>query len=247
MRGWRYPRDVPVDHFPSTHATWIDAQLTIAERSRAAGDPAGETNAVAALRRHLMERYHGALRAYVRGSSMRAVGDADELVAGFFAERVGDPDFLRGWRASGKPLRRWMMNGISFWARGVARDRGRELGRSGGAAGPEPIDERDAVRAFDAEWALSMVNTAHARVHADLDAEGRLDEHAIFRRHVVHGERYESIAAELGVSRQDCANAVRRVGARVRDALREALVDDGVPPADVEEAVLEVMRIVRSD
>ena len=225
MRGWRYPRDVPVDHFPSTHATWIDAQLTIAERSRAAGDPAGETNAVAALRRHLMERYHGALRAYVRGSSMRAIGDADELVAGFFAERVGEPEFLRGWRASGKPLRRWMMNGISFWARGVARDRGRELGRSGGAAGPEPIDERDAVRAFDAEWALSMVNTAHARVHAD----------------------YESIAAELGVSRQDCANAVRRVGARVRDALREALVDDGVPPADVEEAVLEVMRIVRSD
>ena len=45
----------------------------------------------------------------------------------------------------------------------------------------------------------------------------------------------------------DCANAVRRVAARVRDALREALVDDGVPPADVEEAVLEVMRIVRSD
>ena len=63
MRGRRYPRDVPVDHFPSTHATWIDAQLTIAERSRATGDAAGETNAVAALRRHLMERYHGALRA----------------------------------------------------------------------------------------------------------------------------------------------------------------------------------------
>jgi hypothetical protein len=24
---------MPVDHFPSTHATWIDAQLTIAERA----------------------------------------------------------------------------------------------------------------------------------------------------------------------------------------------------------------------
>ena len=52
---------MPVDHFPSTHATWIDAQLTIAERSRAAGDAVGEINAIDALRRHLMERYHAAL------------------------------------------------------------------------------------------------------------------------------------------------------------------------------------------
>ena len=32
---------MPVDHFPSTHATWIDAQLTIAEdgdRAARAGD-----------------------------------------------------------------------------------------------------------------------------------------------------------------------------------------------------------------
>ena len=41
----RYPRGVPVDHFPSTHATWIDAQLTIAEegdRAAATGDAAAE-------------------------------------------------------------------------------------------------------------------------------------------------------------------------------------------------------------
>jgi hypothetical protein len=35
---------MPIDHFPSTHATWIEAQLTIAEdgeRAAAAGDGAG--------------------------------------------------------------------------------------------------------------------------------------------------------------------------------------------------------------
>jgi hypothetical protein len=35
---------MPVDHFPSTHATWIDAQLTIAEdgdRAAGAGDGVG--------------------------------------------------------------------------------------------------------------------------------------------------------------------------------------------------------------
>ena len=94
---------------------------------------------------------------------------------------------------------------------------------------------------------MSMVNAAHARVHAELDAEGKLEDHAIFRRHVIGGERYESIAAELGMSRQGCANAVRRVGARVRDALRDVLVEDGVKPEELEDAVREVMRIVRSD
>jgi hypothetical protein len=100
---------------------------------------------------------------------------------------------------------------------------------------------------FDSEWAVSMINAAHARVHAELDAEGKLDEHAIFRRHVIGGERYETIAAELGMSRQGCANAVRRVGARVRDALRDVLVEDGVRPEELEDAVREVTRIVRSD
>jgi hypothetical protein len=33
----------------------------------------------------------------------------------------------------------------------------------------------------------------------------------------------------------------------VRDALRDVLVEDGVKPEDVEDAVREVMRIVRSD
>ena len=72
---------MPVDHFPSTHATWIDAQLTIAERSRAAGDAVGEINAIDALRRHLMERYHAALRAYVCGGSLRRLGEPDEHLA----------------------------------------------------------------------------------------------------------------------------------------------------------------------
>jgi len=36
---------VATDHFPSTHGTWIDAQLTIAERGRTAGDAALESNA----------------------------------------------------------------------------------------------------------------------------------------------------------------------------------------------------------
>jgi len=108
---------MPVDHFPSTHATWIDAQLTIAERAGAHTEDG--QSARRALQQHLMQRYHEPLRAYVRGSSMRQLGDADELVGGFFADRVGAHGFLADWRESRMPLRRWLMNGISFYGRGV--------------------------------------------------------------------------------------------------------------------------------
>ena len=44
----------PVDHFPSTHATWIDAQLTLAE----GGDARVAAGAAQSLQTHVMERYH---------------------------------------------------------------------------------------------------------------------------------------------------------------------------------------------
>ena len=48
-------------------------------------------------------------------------------VYGFARHALGAfPGFLAGWRGSGMPLRRWLMNGISFYGRGVARDRMRD-------------------------------------------------------------------------------------------------------------------------
>ena len=122
---------MPVDHFPSTHATWIEAQLTIAE-----GTGADARTALDALRLHLMDRYRQALVAYVRGSSLRRLGDAEELVNGFFADRACERRFLLEWRASGMPLRRWMMNGVGFYGKGIVRDRARAKAREGARGGP---------------------------------------------------------------------------------------------------------------
>jgi len=251
---------MPVDHFPSTHATWIDAQLTIAER---AGDHTHEgRSARRALQQHLMQRYHEPLRAYVRGSSMRQLGDADDLVAGFFADRIGAPGFLADWRGSKMPLRRWLMNGISFYGRGVMRDRARDrmrqfedggAGFPGGAgdssthAGGEDrfVDERDAVRAFEEAWALEVLNAAHELVHANLAERGKLEEYGVFRRHVIDGVEYAVIGTDLGLTRQQCANMVRRVSDRIREALREVLRSEGVPPEEVERTVREVEELLR--
>jgi hypothetical protein len=235
---------VPTDRFPSTHATWIDAQLTIAERSRAAGDAAREGNAIDALRQHLMERYHGALRAYVCGGSLRRLGEPDELVGGFFAERACRPGFLVQWRESGLPLRRWMMTGINLYGKSVIRERSRDREAPVGQVDEESlVEDSDAVRAFERAWALAVLNHALALVHADLAAQGRLEEFGIFRRRVVQGEAYETIAPTVGRSAQQCAGATRLVTDRLREALRNSLRDEGVPHADIDAALAEVYEV----
>ena len=246
---------MPTDHFPSTHATWIDAQLTLSEDG--GGDSPLAQDARRALRRHVMERYHQPLRAYVKGSSLREIGEADDLVAGFFADRVGSPSFMAEWRASGMPLRRWLMNGIGYYCRGVLRDRMRDRMRQPDAATRDPsattidaspldsiADNRRAEHDFDEAWALELLNAAHERVHADLDAAGRLDEYEVFRRHVLDGLEYSVIGADMGLTRQQCANCVRRVSDRVREALRDVLRAEGVPGSELEAELARIRRLL---
>jgi DNA-directed RNA polymerase specialized sigma24 family protein len=245
---------VPVDHFPSTHATWLDAQLTIAEdgdRAVADGDAAGAERAAAArdaIRRHAMERYAVPLGAYVSATGLRASGERDELVSGFFAGPMADDAFFRRWRASGMPLRRWLMNAMSFHCRSVRRDAARERGReAGGGAADHAMQsavESDAAMAFDRAWALSIVNEAYARVQDELASSGRGGEDEVLRMHVIDGVPYEDVARALGMSRAECFNAVRRTAARIREAVRDLLREEGVSNSDLDAALAEVMRLV---
>ena len=244
-----------VDHFPSTHATWIDAQLTIIGEAGGASVGARE-----ALRRHLWDRYHAPLRAYVHGGSLRRAGEPDDLVAGYFADRVTADDFLPAWRRSGMPLRRWMMNGMGFYARGVVRDRLRGRVRpftdvatpaaTGDATAPSaedtllPVDERTAEDAFERAWAIAVLDAAHAQAHAQLSDEGRLDDYEVFRRRVIEGEGYDTIGRSVGKSAQQCAGATRLVSQRMAAALREVLRAEGVREGELEETVREVQRAV---
>lgn len=243
-----------VDHFPSTHGTWITVQLdTIADAERDVDEgalgAAARREQVAqvrrALREHLMARYAKALAAYVSGPDFRQLGEPDDLVGGFFARALSQDDFLARWRQSGMPLRRWLMNAMSFHCRGLVRDRMRERNRTSSATQPREFpkshslrsraadSEHDAGRAFERAWALSLVNEAYARVQATIRAEGRDKDDAVLRMHVMEGMTYDQVASALGMTRQECFNAVRRITPRIRAVLHELLRDDGVPPQDI--------------
>jgi len=236
----------PVDHFPSTHATWIDAQLTIIEGEGL--DRAPGRDAHRSLARHIMDRYRGPLRAYVVGSPLRELGEPDELVSGFLAHLLGTPNSLLRWRGSGLQLRRWMMHGMAFHGRTLRRERQRDRERTSlealAEAGSEPSSDADGVHAFDRAWALQLVNEAHRLAHADCADRGLLDDYEVFRLHVNEGLSYAVIAPRTGRTLQQCANATRRVGGLLRDALRTLLREEGIAAAELDAAVEDVRRML---
>jgi hypothetical protein len=232
--------------FPTTHGTWLRTRVDDIDASaetRAAGRAARtEANA------YVMQRYAGPLEIFVRGSSLARLGEPAELVHGFFASRLSDAEFLRGWARSDMRLRRWLMNGMLFYGQGVARDRARAAAR-GGAVEPRELDARAGVDArgeseFERAWALAVVREATARVEAKLLAEGRAVEFEIFRRHAIDGQPYAVFAREVGKSEQQCAGATRLVAQRVRAALAEVLREEGVPERELDDEISRVRAVL---
>jgi hypothetical protein len=221
--------------FPTTQSTWI-------ERTLAEGAPGA-----AQVIRHVMERYRAPLEAYAGALPARSVAEPSELVAGFFARRVAEIDFFSRWRASGLPLRRYLMHGLSLDARGVLRSERREAARRREYASREAAEAglraraaADAEAAFERAWARAVVAEACGRVREALEREQDGAAWQVFEAHLLRGESYAQIAGALGRAPADpsvlesLAVAARRVGRRMRVALREVLVEEGVEADELE-------------
>jgi len=224
-------RDVLAD-FPSTHATWLVTRI----------DDGGDV-ALREARVHLMQRYRDALVAYAANSRLANIDEPDELVHGFFATKSADPRFLGEWRASGMPLRRWMLNGLIFHARGVVRDRGRESARREQAS-TELLHAASpaAERAFERAWALALVEAACRAAHASLAADGRGRAYDCFHRHFFDSLGYGQIAAEHRIDETTVASEIRLATRRAR-AEAEALLRDELGTADPDAIAGELTRV----
>lgn len=212
------------DLFPTTQSTWLATEIV--ERPDAA-------------RVHVMSRYAGPLAAYVRASSLRGLGEADEIVNDFLASRLAESAYLARWSASGLPLRRWLVNGLITHTRNRLLTESRRTRATGpvmpladDASAPSP--ETDALLALERAWAVRTVTEAHERVHTELVAEGRAAWWELFRLHGVQGMPYEQACTISSVSPSNATNVHRAVVTRLRDALRAILERDGVRPDEID-------------
>lgn len=210
------------DHFPTTHQTWL--------LDRLAEGHGGSS----ALREHIMTRYREPLLAYARGSSLRTVAEPDELVHGFFVAFFERPDGMRRWAESGTRLRRWMMNGLVLHARGIRRDAGRNRETAGiDAAATAASTQPSAEEAFEVAWARSLLSDAATAVQAELVSEGRSAAWDLFARHIIDGRPYAECCPPLGYTVEDGRTVTRMVSIRIRRTLRELLLQEGTPEAEI--------------
>lgn len=220
--------------FPSTNATWILERLCAGDEGRRD------------VRQHVMARYARPLAAYVQGSSLRDLGEADEIVHGFFAAALARDDYFERWQASGARLRRWLLNGLLLHAKGLRRDRGRERARLAGDLEDAEVvaRERSAERAFERAWAERLLAEACALASSRLADAGKGRRFELFRRHVLNGERAIDVADDLGFRRTECSAILRGVTTEVRRALRELVQQDGVTDSELDEEVAHLRSLL---
>lgn len=222
-----------VDHFPSTHDTWIGDQLQML----AAGSETDAREAALQLRTHIMARYREPLLAYAGASSFRSLSSPEDLVHGFFAERLADLAYLRNWRDSRMKLRRWLCNGLLLHMFDIAQRRRRDaraVDMAGKRAQQQRVDEPAADLAFERAWARGVIERAAEATETALRVEGRHDAWRLFTRHVVDGLTQVAAGAEAGLAEGETKARIRLAVRRLRDAVAAELVADGVPLAEVQ-------------
>jgi len=209
------------DLFPTTHATWLTTEVR---------DRPHEASV------YIMSRYLEPLCAYVRASSLRTLGEPNEIVNDFLASRVADPGYLSRWASSGIPLRRWLANGLITHARNRAMTEAR---RRSARVELDPAHivesaETSALLALERAWAMRVMIEAHDRVRSEFDADGKGAWWELFRLHSVQGLGYAQAAAATGVTPGSASHINRVVATRLREVLRSILEREGVAPDDID-------------
>ena len=216
------------DVFPATALTWLGAQV------READEAARER-----ARRHVIAIYLEPLTIYVKGSSYRSVGEPEELVAGFFADRLGRDDYLEKWLDSGLPLRAWLIRGLKYYCRERIRAGRRD------AAEPIPDDARDDASSgpgsdFRKRVARNLVREAMRQTSEELEQRGLGEHWLVFRRHHLEGASYAEIARAIDVREDRAAVMGRTAARRLRTRLRELC---GWPSATTDEIDAEILSL----
>jgi DNA-directed RNA polymerase specialized sigma24 family protein len=224
--------------FPTTHATWIAEQLARGADGRAE------------VHDHIMRRYAAPLRAYVLGSSLRTLDDADALVNGFFVTRLSRGDYIARWRESSLPLRRWLVNGLLLHARERLREQRKASGGCDGCAcgtGCAPVDsialEPSAFEQFERAWSRALLGDACSLAQRELVAEGDGEAWEVFRRHYLDGLEYADIGLQLRITAAEARTCARRASYRFERALRQLLEDEGVARDDLDEEIAWLMEV----
>jgi len=225
---------VKEDVFPTTLNTWIDLRLREGERGRAE------------INRHIMSVYAGPMRVYCLGLREPQLGEAEELVEGFFADRLARADYLQEWRTSGLRLRRWLMNGLIFYVKELRRERRKDARLQDLEALELPAADDSAGRVeaeMDRAFAASVVREALRATREACAAKGLSPHFEIFHKRYYEGLSYADFTAGYGVDADRASEMARTAAGKFRAALRDILASDGARESEIDAEIQTLLEV----
>ena len=212
------------DIFPKTESTWI------VERIRQGADGMPE------LRRHLMQVYAAPLRVYYLAVSSSKSADPDEVINGFFSDRLSKDGFLLGWQRHGSRLRRWLQNALLFYLKEQSR-RDRVRSTQSDHDWEEEPDHSPLMISAEREFAIQLVRQALAVTQEQCEAKDLRTHWACFHSYYVCDRTCEALSREHGCSPERVWVMVRTCARRFKNTIRDFLIQDGVPAEEVDSEI----------
>jgi RNA polymerase sigma-70 factor (ECF subfamily) len=191
----------------------------------------------------------------------RSSGDAQDLTQAFFVHLLEYKTLTRADRAKGR-LRTFLLGSLqNFLANEY--DRAQALKRGGGKqilslddnfleaeASISSAPEADPTSSYDRTWASNLVKRAWQRLFDSFAAEGKEKWIDAMRPFIAGGSssppNHDDIAAQLGVPVATFRTSLMRARQRYREMLREEVAQTVSDPADVDEELQYLYRILMS-
>ena len=201
---------------------------------------------------YVMESYVRPLSIYCSkiGLARSVRIDADDLVHGFFANRLSNSEYLKSWLTSGLRLRQWLRNGLHFYVHELRRQNAAQLGKLGPHIGdqalPEEVPSEGAAHdhEFERAWALAALDLAMKETKEGLEKRNRRDEWEMFCSHHVEGVPHAIIGERFQLSTAQVAQRTFAVGAQLRDELYGILRKDGALRSEIDVEVRSMMEVL---
>jgi RNA polymerase sigma-70 factor (ECF subfamily) len=184
---------------------------------------------------------------------------AEDLTQGFFARLLEKHYLLDADRERGK-FRSFLLTAVKHFLANEW-DRSQTLKRGGGQTAvsidlieaerwyePATVEASTPERLFERRWALSLLEQVMAKLRAEFHDAGRAEQFdtlAGFLNREADGERYQAIAARLGVTPGALRMSVHRLRRRYRELLRTEIAGTVTEADEIDDEIRFLLTTLR--
>lgn len=236
---------MPAPVLPLTQpALFLTTRWTLLAESR---DPAGGAALEALCARYWRPAFH-----YVKGTGVE-YAEAEDVVQSFFASFLRHGGFGKADATRGR-FRSYFLGALRLhladhWRRASAQKRGDGL-RSLPLEAAEEVPDAGATgeqeRAFDRQWALTLLAAAAEDLRQEMVAAGRGETMTVLEPMIAGGseQSYAEAAAKLNVLPQRVATWHHRLRQRRAELIRLRVAETVVSEGDLDDELSHLLRVM---